>query len=107
MSAGSEDARQGETVTVRYWASARSAAGVAEEQIPLAEAAGPGAPASISLAALRDAVLGRHPDAVRLPDVLKICSVLVDERPVGTQEPEQVRIEAGQSVEFLPPFAGG
>jgi len=47
-----------------------------------------------------------HPDT-RLPGVLEVCSVLVGDRPVGTAEPADVRVEPGQTVELLPPFAGG
>ena len=43
----------------------------------------------------------------RFPDLIKICSVLVGERPAGTRSPEQVPVRPGDTVEFLPPFAGG
>ena len=33
--------------------------------------------------------------------------MLVGDRPVATEDPETVVVEPGQSVEFLPPFAGG
>jgi len=39
--------------------------------------------------------------------VLEICSVLVGDRPVATEDPDTVTVEPGQTVEFLPPFAGG
>lgn len=86
-------------VTVRYWASARAAAGVTEDRIP---AAGP-----LSVTEIRDAALALHPDSGRLPDVLKVCSVLIDEQPLGRREPADVLVEPGATVEFLPPFAGG
>jgi len=88
----------GAHVTVHYWAAARSAAGVASDELAVA---GP-----VSLAEVRDLAVGLHP-GTRLPDVLKICSVLVGDRPVATQDPEQVVVQPGQTVEFLPPFAGG
>ncbi|MFD1663301.1 MoaD/ThiS family protein [Streptomyces caeni] len=80
--------------TVRYWAAAKAAAGVAEEPYDagtLAEA----------LATVRE----RHPG--ELVRVLQRCSFLVDGEPVGTREHETVRLADGGTVEVLPPFAGG
>lgn len=87
-----------EIITVRYWAAAKAAAGVAEDAVPVD---GP-----VTLGALLDAVRSRHPDP-RFADVLGVCSMLVGEQPVGTRDPADVRVEPGQTVEFLPPFAGG
>jgi molybdopterin synthase sulfur carrier subunit len=87
------------TVTVRYWASARAAAGVPQDLIPL--------PGPISLAALIDLAVGRHDESDGLRKVLHVCSVLVDDRPVRSSDPADVLVEPGASVEFLPPFAGG
>jgi molybdopterin converting factor small subunit len=39
--------------------------------------------------------------------VLQICSTLVGDRPVSTEEPGEIVVQPGSSVEFLPPFAGG
>jgi molybdopterin converting factor small subunit len=39
--------------------------------------------------------------------VLGVCSVLVGDRPVGSRDPATVRLVPGDTVEFLPPFAGG
>jgi molybdopterin converting factor small subunit len=86
------------TIRVRYWAAAKAAAGTDADEIPV--------DGSMSLAELRRAVAGLHP-GTRLPEVLAACSTLVGERPVGTADPATVLIEAGSSVEFLPPFAGG
>ena len=86
------------TVTVRYWASARAAAGVPADDLPVD---GP-----VSLAQLRDRAIALHPDT-RLDAVLGVCSVLVGDRPVGTQDPAAVTVQPGETVEFLPPFAGG
>jgi molybdopterin converting factor small subunit len=86
------------TVTVRYWASARAAAGVASDAIAVD---GP-----VSLADLRDHAVALHP-GTRLEAVLGACSVLVGDRPVGSLDPADVVVEPGQTVEFLPPFAGG
>jgi molybdopterin converting factor small subunit len=80
------------TITVRYWAGARAAAGVAEESYA----------GRHSLAALREAAIARHPDSDRLAGVLAVCSVLVDGR-----QPQGGDVEPGSVVEFLPPFAGG
>jgi len=85
-------------VTVRYWASARSAAGVDHDEIPVA---GP-----ITLADVHAAALSLHQDT-RLESVLAVCSALIGDRPVGTADPAEVVVRPGESVEFLPPFAGG
>jgi len=94
-----QDRPLGGHVTLRYWAAARSAAGLAEEQVPV--------PGPVPLAALVSDALLRHGDSQRLRAVLTSCSVLVGDRPVGTADPTSVIVEPGQSVEFLPPFAGG
>jgi molybdopterin converting factor small subunit len=86
------------TVTVRYWAGARAAAGTAEESLTL--------PGPASLADVVRRVLALHPDQ-RMADVIGVCSVLVGERPASSEDPEQVVVPDGASVEFLPPFAGG
>ena len=97
MSTTPEDVRTAETtVTVRYWAGARAAAGVAEDVF---EVAGP-----TTLADVVRRVLAAHPDAAR---VVGVCSVLVGDRPVGGQDPDGVVVEPGSTVELLPPFAGG
>ncbi|MET8825743.1 MoaD/ThiS family protein [Streptomyces sp. NPDC004610] len=81
-------------VTVRYWAAAKAAAGIAEEPFDAADLAG-------VLAAARE----RHPG--ELERVLLRCSFLVDGDPVGTRAHETVRLAEGGTVEVLPPFAGG
>jgi sulfur-carrier protein len=86
------------TVTVRYWASARAAAGVATDDLPVD---GP-----VTLAELRDRAVALHP-GTRLEAVIGVCSVLVGDRPVATQDPATVVVGPGETVEFLPPFAGG
>jgi molybdopterin converting factor small subunit len=85
-------------VTVRYWAAARAAAGVAEDRLAV--------DGEVTLADVVRQVLDLHP-VDRFPDLIKICSVLVGERPAGTRSPEQVPVRPGDTVEFLPPFAGG
>jgi molybdopterin converting factor small subunit len=86
-------------VTVRYWAAARAAAGVEAETVPV----GDGATLADVLAELRV----RHGARSRLADVLAVCSVLVGDRPVGSRAPEDVPVWPGETVEMLPPFAGG
>ena len=85
------------SVTVHYWASAKAAAGVAEEVVEL--------PADATLAELTDAVRQRH--GADLDRVIAVCSVLVDGVQAGTAQPESVTLPDGATVEFLPPFAGG
>lgn len=85
-------------IHVHYWASARSAAGVAGDELAVD---GP-----ITLAEVVRRALALHP-GTRLADVLQICSTLVGDRPVNAEEPEDVLVPPGSAVEFLPPFAGG
>jgi molybdopterin synthase sulfur carrier subunit len=87
------------TVTVRYWASIRSAAGIDSEQVP-------GRPEGITLAELLSEIAGLHPEQ-RFRDQLRICSVLIGSEPVGARDPHGIRLPPGTVVEFLPPFAGG
>jgi len=77
-------------VTLRYWAGARAAAGVAEETFE----AGP------LVGDVLDAAVGAHPE---LGSVVAVCSVLVNGRAVG----RDAEVEPGTVVEVLPPFAGG
>jgi molybdopterin converting factor small subunit len=86
-------------VRLRYWAAARAAAGVTEEQVAVS---GP-----CSLHALKARVLALHASSPRFASVLGTCSVLVGDRPVGSSDPEAVVVQPGETVEFLPPFAGG
>jgi len=85
-------------VTVRYWAGARAAAGTAEDVLRVA---GP-----ITLAEVMGRVLELHPGG-RLRDVLAVCSALVEDRPAASEDPAEVLVRPGQTVQFLPPFAGG
>jgi plastocyanin len=68
----------------------------------LLEVAGP-----VSLDILRERALRLHGGSARFADVLATCSVLVGDRPVASENPASVRVLPGQTVEFLPPFAGG
>lgn len=83
-------------ITIRYWAAAKSAAGVAEEAVEADTLAG----------ALSAAVASRAPDD-RLRSVLARSSFLVDATPVGRAARESVVLGDGAVVEVLPPFAGG
>lgn len=85
-------------IRVRYWAAARSAAGVPEESVDV--------PGPLTLAELRAEVVRRHQGS-RLPDVIAVCSVLIGDRPVSSGDPAAVVVQPGDTVEFLPPFAGG
>ena len=84
------------TVTMRYWAAAKQAAGVAEETIS-AETLGD---------ALATALAGRD-GAAALRSVLARSSFLVDGSPVGRRAPDSVLLTESAVVEVLPPFAGG
>ncbi|WP_374216037.1 MoaD/ThiS family protein [Frankia sp. AiPs1] len=84
----------GARVTVRYWAAARDAAGVREETVE-----------ADTLAALFTIVAARH--GGDLPALLRRCSYLVDDQPVGRRDPAGVVLRDGAVVEALPPFAGG
>lgn len=80
--------------TLRYWAAARAAAGVAEEPT-----------AAATLAAALDEARARH-DA-RFATVLQRCSFVVDGDPVGGRDHATVGLREGGLVDVLPPFAGG
>lgn len=96
--AGSTPAETPGEIVVRYWAGARAAAGVAEDRI--------GVDDPLTLAEVVRRVRALHPDQ-RMAGVLEVCSVLVGDRPVATEDPERVQVRPGDAVEFLPPFAGG
>jgi molybdopterin converting factor small subunit len=82
------------SVTVRYFAAAKAAAGTAEEQREAGD-----------LAALLEAAGAAHgPELTRL---FGICSFLVDEHPVGERPYATVALADGAVVDVLPPFAGG
>lgn len=84
------------TVTVRYWAAARAAAGRSEDAV-----------SARSVEEALDAVRRLHPDNQRLARVLDISSLLLGDVPVGTRDPAGVGVRDGDVVEVLPPFAGG
>ncbi|OXM72006.1 MULTISPECIES: MoaD/ThiS family protein [Amycolatopsis] len=82
------------SVLVRYFASARAAAGVEEEVLQLPA----GASVAEAVVALRD----RHPET--LPRILQAASFLVD--GVAVRDPSRPLPE-GAELDVLPPFAGG
>jgi molybdopterin converting factor small subunit len=89
-------------VTLRYWAAAKQAAGVAEETIS----------AETLAAALEVALSARERNAAPGADgglraVLARSSFVVDGTPVGGRAPETVALREAAVVEVLPPFAGG
>ncbi len=86
-------------VTLRYWASARAAAGTDSDAM---EVVGP-----VSLAELVSRARAAHTDSSRFSDVLSCCAVMVGDRPVTTGDATTVMVPPGATVEFLPPFAGG
>ncbi|MGQ0773570.1 MAG: MoaD/ThiS family protein [Pseudonocardiales bacterium] len=81
-------------VTVRYFAAARSVAGMHSEDVELDVGA--------TIADVLDAVAGRHGEA--LSKVLARCSFLLDS--VAVRDP-QAPIANGAELDVLPPFAGG
>ena len=86
-------------IRLRYWAGARAAAGVEEDLVA--------SDSPVSLDDLRSRAKDLHRDSDRFAAVLETCSVLVGDRPVGRREPAAVIVLPGETVEFLPPFAGG
>jgi molybdopterin converting factor small subunit len=85
----------GATVTVRYFAGARAAAGIPEETIRV-----PGS--GVTVAHVIEAVLSRHPDG--LPRVVTACSFLLDGVAVRDRA---IPVADGAQLDVLPPFAGG
>ncbi|WP_017603118.1 MoaD/ThiS family protein [Nocardiopsis alkaliphila] len=81
--------------TIRYWASAKEAAGTAEDTVD-----------ADTLESALEAARRLHPDD-RFLRVLDASSLLVDERPVGRRARDEVTVAKGTVIEVLPPFAGG
>lgn len=98
MGDGGERDGSRETVTVRYWAGARAAAGTSEDAFDVE--------GDVTLSDLLGRVLALHPDD-RMARIVGVCSVLVGDRPVRSQDPATVAVAPGSVVELLPPFAGG
>lgn len=83
-------------VTLRYWASARAAAGVREEVV-----------VASTLAEALDQARAARPGSAQFATVLSVCSAIVDGTPVGRRDHADVSLGDGSVVELLPPFAGG
>jgi sulfur-carrier protein len=83
-------------VTVRYWAAAKHAAGVAEETIEAA-----------TLAEALAAAVARRAAPQEFRQVLARSSFLVNGEQAGRRAAETVSLREGAVIEVLPPFAGG
>jgi molybdopterin converting factor small subunit len=83
-------------VTIRYWAAAKEAAGLAEETVE----------AGTLGDALNTVVASRKPGG-RLAEVIARSSFLVDADPVGRADRWSIMLDDGAVIEVLPPFAGG
>jgi molybdopterin synthase sulfur carrier subunit len=90
---------EGGHVTLRYWASARAAAGTDSDALEVT--------GTVTLAELVGRAREAHADSPRFAQVLSCCSMMVGDRPVTTGDPTEVLVQPGETVEFLPPFAGG
>lgn len=97
-------------VTVRYWAAAKHAAGVAEEKLSA------GTLAELLTQVVASRQCGAAPaaaggqsagDAGELRAVLARSSFLLDGEQVGGRAAAEVPLPEGAVVEVLPPFAGG
>ncbi|MDQ1747634.1 MAG: sulfur-carrier protein [Frankiaceae bacterium] len=80
--------------TLRFWAAAKAAAGVAEEPYDAA-----------NLAEALESARSAHGDA--LAKVIARSTFVVDGAPVGGRAHDSVVLTDGGTVEVLPPFAGG
>jgi molybdopterin synthase sulfur carrier subunit len=98
-------------VTMRYWAAAKDAAGVAEETVPADTRA---AALAVIRSRRREYAESGGPaggtaagGGGRLSAVLARSSFLIDGHPVGTRAADAVLLADGAIIEVLPPFAGG
>jgi sulfur-carrier protein len=85
-------------VTIRYWAAAKDAAGVAAESLD----AGTLADALSTALGSRD-----HARGERLRGVLARSSFLIDGQPAGARPHQDITLADTAVIEVLPPFAGG
>jgi molybdopterin converting factor small subunit len=84
------------TVTIRYWAAAKEAAGVAEDVVE-----------ADTLADALAVVLARRGVDGRLGPVLARSSFLIDGAPAGQRKAAELALHDSAVVEVLPAFAGG
>jgi sulfur-carrier protein len=89
-------------ITMRYWAAAKDAAGVAEEIVTADTLA-----AALTVIGERRETPSAALGATRLSTVLARSSFLIDGHPVGLRAAESVVLADGAIIEVLPPFAGG
>jgi sulfur-carrier protein len=83
-------------VTVRYFAAARAAAGTESESVTVR-----------SGDTVADVVHGLAKPNAQLSTVLSRCSYLCDGIAVGAEAATVRPVESGQTIDVLPPFAGG
>jgi sulfur-carrier protein len=83
-------------VTVRYWAAAKQAAGVAEESLTAS-----------TLAEALAAATARRAGTQEFESVLERSSFLVNGVQAGKPGHGTVPLDDGAVIEVLPPFAGG
>ena len=91
-------------ITVRYYAAAQAAAGVAEEPLEAADGATLAEALEAAVAVDRVAARRDNPAAPPLADVLRRCSFLVNE--VAAKDRSRALAD-GDVLDVLPPFAGG
>ena len=83
-------------VTIRYWAAAKEAAGVAEESLD-----------TRTLSGALDEARRQHSKDPRFAAVLARSSFLVDGTHVGAGAAATLTLPQGAVIEVLPAFAGG
>ena len=83
-------------VTIRYWAAAKQAAGLAEETV-----------SASTLSGALDAVRSIRSSDSRFAAVIARSSFLIDEKPVGQRDASSIVLPEGAVIEVLPAFAGG
>ncbi len=83
-------------VTIRYWAAAKEAAKIAEENI-----------SADTLAGALDVIRNKRADDSRFAAILARSSFLIDGAPAGRRVTETIMLPEGAVVEVLPAFAGG
>lgn len=107
MTSGSEATRTGADVRVRYWASARAAAGCDSEVFTEDSFAG-GLLSGRTVGDVLSAAAAAH---TGLGAVLEVSTILLDGRQVAASEPLPESLPGPSSestlLEVLPPFAGG
>lgn len=83
-------------VTIRYWAAARQAAGVAAETVD-----------AQTLAEALELIVARRGGDERLRSVLSTSSFLVDGAAAGRRVAADLVLAEAAVIEVLPQFAGG